>query len=69
MYLRIDWFISERTGKWSDEEIEMLRDAVRRFGDDIEKISGMIKGRTSLVSWIIFFMRHGFVCDCSSIGT
>ncbi|XP_067006932.1 chromatin complexes subunit BAP18 isoform X2 [Anabrus simplex] len=33
-------------GKWTDEEIEMLRQAVRHFGEDLNKISEHIKGRT-----------------------
>ncbi|XP_054261085.1 chromatin complexes subunit BAP18-like [Macrosteles quadrilineatus] len=33
-------------GKWSEEEIEMLRQAVKRFGDDLNQISEHIKGRT-----------------------
>nr|CAG4649033.1 EOG090X0LYT [Polyphemus pediculus] len=32
--------------KWSEEEIEMLRTAVRQFGEDLEKISEHIKDRT-----------------------
>ncbi|CAL4061269.1 unnamed protein product, partial [Meganyctiphanes norvegica] len=32
--------------KWTDEEIEMLRSAVRRFGDDLNIISQRIKSRT-----------------------
>ncbi|XP_069502676.1 chromatin complexes subunit BAP18 isoform X2 [Ambystoma mexicanum] len=32
--------------KWTDTEIEMLRTAVRRFGDDLNKISTVIKDRT-----------------------
>ncbi|KDR18358.1 chromatin complexes subunit BAP18 [Zootermopsis nevadensis] len=33
-------------GKWTDEEIEMLRQAVKHFGEDLSKISEHIKGRT-----------------------
>ncbi|KAG8306876.1 chromatin complexes subunit BAP18 [Homalodisca vitripennis] len=33
-------------GKWSEEEIEMLRQAVKKFGDDLNQISEHIKGRT-----------------------
>ncbi len=33
-------------GKWGDEEIEMLRQAVRRFGTDLEKISTQIKSKS-----------------------
>ncbi|XP_030648855.1 BPTF-associated chromatin complex component 1 [Chanos chanos] len=32
--------------KWTDTEIEMLRSAVRRFGDDLNNISSVIKERT-----------------------
>merc|ERR1712137_1033587 len=32
--------------KWSEEEIEMLRNAVKQFGEDLEKISEHIKDRT-----------------------
>ncbi|XP_023230630.1 chromatin complexes subunit BAP18-like [Centruroides vittatus] len=37
---------SQSGGKWTDEEIEMLRVAVKRFGDDLNKISSFIKNRT-----------------------
>ncbi|XP_056673643.1 chromatin complexes subunit BAP18 isoform X3 [Monodelphis domestica] len=32
--------------KWTDTEIEMLRAAVKRFGDDLNRISSVIKDRT-----------------------
>ncbi|XP_062849261.1 chromatin complexes subunit BAP18 isoform X2 [Trichomycterus rosablanca] len=32
--------------KWTDTEIEMLRSAVRRFGDDLNMLSSVIKKRT-----------------------
>uniref|UniRef100_A0AAG5DDY7 Myb-like domain-containing protein n=1 Tax=Anopheles atroparvus TaxID=41427 RepID=A0AAG5DDY7_ANOAO len=32
--------------KWTDEEIDMLRTAVTRFSEDLNKISQHIKGRT-----------------------
>ncbi|MCI4377426.1 hypothetical protein PGIGA_G00203440 [Pangasianodon gigas] len=32
--------------KWTDTEIEMLRSAVRRFGDDLNALSSVIKKRT-----------------------
>ncbi|XP_037126222.1 chromatin complexes subunit BAP18-like [Syngnathus acus] len=32
--------------KWTETEIEMLRVAVRRFGDDLNSISSVIKDRT-----------------------
>lgn len=34
------------SGKWGDEEIEMLRSAVKRFGEDLKKISGQVKGKS-----------------------
>ncbi|XP_065075708.1 chromatin complexes subunit BAP18 isoform X2 [Ochlerotatus camptorhynchus] len=34
------------TGKWTDEEIEMLRSAVTRFSEDLNQVSQRIKGRT-----------------------
>nr|CAG4652362.1 EOG090X0LYT [Triops cancriformis] len=33
-------------GKWSEEEVEMLRHAVKRFADDMEKITELVKERT-----------------------
>lgn len=32
--------------KWTDEEVDMLRKAVQQFGNDLEKISEVIKTRT-----------------------
>ncbi|XP_074657730.1 uncharacterized protein LOC141910804 isoform X2 [Tubulanus polymorphus] len=32
--------------KWSQEEIEMLRTAITRFGDDLQKLSDRIKNKT-----------------------
>ncbi|KAJ7996050.1 hypothetical protein DPEC_G00233060 [Dallia pectoralis] len=32
--------------KWNETEVEMLRSAVRRFGDDLNSISSVIKERT-----------------------
>ncbi|XP_022249812.1 chromatin complexes subunit BAP18-like [Limulus polyphemus] len=37
---------SSSGGKWTDEEIEMLRTAIQKFGDDLNKISYLIKNRT-----------------------
>ena len=34
------------SGKWTDEEIEMLRSSIKTFGDDLQKISETIKTRT-----------------------
>ncbi|XP_043467182.1 chromatin complexes subunit BAP18 isoform X1 [Leptopilina heterotoma] len=33
-------------GKWTDEEIEMLRHSVKTFSEELNKISEHIKGRT-----------------------
>ncbi|RUS80538.1 hypothetical protein EGW08_011678 [Elysia chlorotica] len=33
-------------GKWTDQEVEMLRGTVKRFGEDLNKISEVIKSRT-----------------------
>ncbi|XP_070173852.1 chromatin complexes subunit BAP18-like isoform X2 [Littorina saxatilis] len=33
-------------GKWTDQEIEMLRSSVKKFGEDLNKISEVIKSRT-----------------------
>ncbi|XP_077403066.1 BPTF-associated chromatin complex component 1 isoform X1 [Vanacampus margaritifer] len=38
--------------KWTETEIEMLRLAVRRFGDDLNNISSVIKDRTVYVQKI-----------------
>ncbi|XP_039263841.1 BPTF-associated chromatin complex component 1-like [Styela clava] len=32
--------------KWTEEEVEMLRQAVQQFGNDLEKVSSVIKTRT-----------------------
>nr|CAG4637541.1 EOG090X0LYT [Ceriodaphnia reticulata] len=32
--------------KWSEDEIEMLRNSIKRFGEDLEKISEHIKDKT-----------------------
>ncbi|XP_070538195.1 chromatin complexes subunit BAP18-like [Ptychodera flava] len=37
---------SPSSGKWTDQEIEMLRDSIKRFGEDLNKISEIIKTRT-----------------------
>ncbi|XP_066021617.1 chromatin complexes subunit BAP18-like isoform X3 [Pocillopora verrucosa] len=37
---------TSNSGKWGDEEIEMLRSAVKRFGDDLKKISGQVKSKS-----------------------
>uniref|UniRef100_A0A3B4ASQ4 SANT domain-containing protein n=1 Tax=Periophthalmus magnuspinnatus TaxID=409849 RepID=A0A3B4ASQ4_9GOBI len=37
---------SSPAAKWTETEIEMLRLAVRRFGDDLNNISSVIKERT-----------------------
>uniref|UniRef100_A0A0B6ZR63 Myb-like domain-containing protein n=1 Tax=Arion vulgaris TaxID=1028688 RepID=A0A0B6ZR63_9EUPU len=33
-------------GKWTEQELEMLRGAVKRFGEDLNKLSDVIKSRT-----------------------
>nr|CAG4644498.1 EOG090X0LYT [Lepidurus arcticus] len=33
-------------GKWSEEEVDMLRQAVKKFADDMEKITEHVKDRT-----------------------
>lgn len=37
---------SPSSGKWTDSEIEMLRVSVKRFGEDLNKISDILKNRT-----------------------
>lgn len=37
---------SPLSGKWTDSEIEMLKTAVKRFGEDLNKISDVIKNRS-----------------------
>ncbi|XP_057367077.1 chromatin complexes subunit BAP18-like [Daphnia carinata] len=32
--------------KWSEDEIEMLRNSIKRFGEDLEKLSEHIKDKT-----------------------
>ena len=32
--------------KWTPAELELLRAAVRRFGDDLQRISAIIRERT-----------------------
>lgn len=32
--------------KWSEDEIEMLRSSIKKFGEDLEKISEHIKDKT-----------------------
>lgn len=39
-------FVFVQRAKWTETEIEMLRLAVRRFGDDLNNISTVIKERT-----------------------
>ncbi|XP_053404276.1 chromatin complexes subunit BAP18-like isoform X1 [Mercenaria mercenaria] len=38
---------SPASGKWTDQEVEALRASVRRFGEDLNKISDVIKNRTT----------------------
>lgn len=37
---------SPSSGKWTEDEIDMMKSAVKRFGDDMTKISENIKNRT-----------------------
>lgn len=37
---------SPSSGKWTEDEIDMMKSAVKRFGDDMNKISEHIKNRT-----------------------
>jgi hypothetical protein len=47
MDLQKDETKSSSTGKWTDEEIDLLKVAVYKFGQDIEKISDMVRSRTA----------------------
>ena len=53
MYIFISVF--SNSGKWGDEEIEMLKSAVKRFGEDLKKISGQVK--TKSVYEFVWFVR------------
>lgn len=44
-------FVFVQRAKWTETEIEMLRLAVRRFGDDLNNISTVIKERTVWVKY------------------
>ncbi|XP_052822721.1 chromatin complexes subunit BAP18-like [Octopus bimaculoides] len=35
------------SGKWTEQEIELLKSSVKRFGEDLNKISDVIKNRTT----------------------
>ena len=37
------------SGKWGEKEIEMLRQSVTRFGDDLKKISEHMKTKSMYV--------------------
>lgn len=37
---------ASNSGKWGDEEIDMLRSAVKRFGEDLKKISSQVKSKS-----------------------
>ena len=43
------------SGKWTDAEIDLLMSSVKRFSEDLNKISGTIKARTMLVVVIFAF--------------
>ena len=53
-------FFYSNSGKWGDDEIEMLRSAVKRFGDDLKKISGQIKTKSvyGFVWFVCFLVIH-----------
>lgn len=55
MYTGIFISVFSNSGKWGDEEIEMLKSAVKRFGDDLKKISGQVK--TKSVYEFVWFVR------------
>ncbi|XP_076435400.1 BPTF-associated chromatin complex component 1-like isoform X2 [Babylonia areolata] len=37
---------SSSGGKWTDQEVELLRTSVKKFGEDLNKLSEIIKSRT-----------------------
>lgn len=39
-------YLSSFSGKWTPHEVDMLKNAVKRFGDDLDNISEIIKTRT-----------------------
>jgi hypothetical protein len=47
MELQKDDTLSSSSGKWTEEEIQLLKESVHRFGQDIEKISQMVRTRTA----------------------
>lgn len=47
MELQKDEAKSCGSGKWTEEEIQLLKESVYRFGQDIEKISQMVRSRTA----------------------
>ena len=47
------------SGKWGDEEIEMLRSAVNKFGEDLKKISEIIKTKSMYVFGTDMHDVHG----------
>lgn len=58
-------FVFVQRAKWTETEIEMLRLAVRRFGDDLNNISTVIKERTVWVKYIVSShacTRFGWTC-------
>jgi hypothetical protein len=47
LYLLILLIVKQHfSGKWTETEIEMLKNSVKRFGEDLNKISDIIKART-----------------------
>ena len=47
MELQKDEAKSCGSGKWTEEEIQLLKESVYKFGQDIEKISQMVRSRTA----------------------
>lgn len=43
---QISIYLSYFSGKWTPHEVDMLKNAVKRFGDDLDNISEIIKTRT-----------------------
>lgn len=48
------------SSKWTDEEVDLLRKAVQRFGNDLEKVTAAVKTRTMYVNCCV--ARH-FILD------
>jgi len=50
------------SGKWTDVEIDMLMNAVRRFSEDLDHISEIIKNRTMYVPLVIWTASSTYCC-------